>query len=274
MSCRIVCSVEVRYSKRLTVNVHGQGGVTSLATRLFVAAALLFAFVLAPLPASAQFNSTIVGIVTDSLGGVVPGATVTVTNITTGQVRDVVSANDGGYRVFSLGAGTYRVEVELQGFRSARRDAVNVGISETSRVDFALEVSGIAENVTVAAASPLVETEQGGAKVPDGRINFVRAGFGWDTRDREIGTHQGIWAEAIVQRVSNATPRLRPSDNELCLEYGCMCSSSELSSSPDEPPSINIFFFFFCGSARACDADDLGIEGGARRDCDRKEDDT
>src|SRR5438876_3393736 len=113
---------------------------------------LLLASLIAPPSASAQFSSTIQGIVTDSQGGIVPGATVTVTNATTGLVRDAVTSADGAYRVFSLGAGTYRVEVELTGFRKAERDAVNLGISETKRVDVTLEVSGIAENVTVAAA--------------------------------------------------------------------------------------------------------------------------
>src|SRR5207249_10195777 len=117
------------------------------ATHPYRAAAPLLAFLLAPLPASAQFNSTIVGIVTDSQGGVIPGATVTVTSTTTGQVRDVLTSNDGDYRVFSLGAGTYRVVVELPGFRAAERNSVNVGISENSRVDFKVEVSGLGEDV-------------------------------------------------------------------------------------------------------------------------------
>ena len=99
---------------------------------------LLFPLLLmAPLPASAQFNSTIQGTVTDSQGAVIPGAVVRVTNTTTGLARDAVTSAEGVYRVFSLAAGTYRVEVELSGFRPVRRDAVNVGISETARLDFA-----------------------------------------------------------------------------------------------------------------------------------------
>jgi hypothetical protein len=131
----------------------------------------LLLLLLAPQSAKAQFSSALQGIVTDSQGGVLPGATVTVTNTTTVLVRDVVTSADGGYRVFSLGAGTYRVEVELAGFRKTERDAVNVGISETKRVDFTLEVSGIAENVTVAAATPLVETEQGRVS---GRVDRIQ----------------------------------------------------------------------------------------------------
>ncbi len=131
----------------------------------------LLLLLLAALPANAQFSSAIQGIVTDSQGGVLPGATVTVTNMTTGIVRDVVTSEDGGYRVFSIGAGTYRIEVDLSGFRKAERDAVNVGISETKRVDVTLEVSGIAENVTVAASAPLVETEQGRVS---GRVDRIQ----------------------------------------------------------------------------------------------------
>jgi hypothetical protein len=126
---------------------------------------------LAPLRASAQFSSTIQGAVTDSQGGVIPGATVRVTNVTTGLIRDVVTSEDGVYRVFSLGVGTYRVEVEVAGFRKAQREGVNVGISETTRVDFRMEVSTVIESVTVAAAVPLIETEQGRVS---GRVDRIQ----------------------------------------------------------------------------------------------------
>ena len=47
----------------------------------------------------------------------------------------------------------------------------------------------------------LIEHELGGANPATGRTNYVRAGLTWDTRDREIGTRQGTWADVIVQRV-------------------------------------------------------------------------
>src|SRR5439155_17087501 len=115
--------------------------------------------------------STILGTVTDSQGGVLPGATVRVTNTTTGLVRDAVTSADGVYRIFSLGAGTYRVEVELAGFRNVQRYAVNVGISETARLDFTLQLSIVSETVTVAGTSPLVETEQGRVS---GRVDRIQ----------------------------------------------------------------------------------------------------
>ena len=51
------------------------------------------------------------------------------------------------FRVLSLGPGTYRVEVVKTGFPNALRESVNVGISETVRLDFTLEVSGVKESV-------------------------------------------------------------------------------------------------------------------------------
>jgi hypothetical protein len=122
----------------------------------------LFAILLllAPLPAAAQFNAAIQGTVTDSSGGVLPGANVHITNVTTGVKREVVTSTEGVYRAPSLAPGTYRVEVDMDGFAKSARE-VNVGISETARVDITLRVSGVAEVVTVAATAPLIETEQG-----------------------------------------------------------------------------------------------------------------
>jgi hypothetical protein len=124
------------------VNVHGREKSDDRGQAHESAILFLFLLLFAPQSASAQFSSAIQGIVTDSQGGVLPGATVTVTNTTTGMVRDVVTSGDGAYRVFSIGAGTYRIDVDLSGCRKAQREAVNVGISETKRIDFTLEVLG------------------------------------------------------------------------------------------------------------------------------------
>jgi hypothetical protein len=118
-------------------------------------------FCVMPSTAVAQFNSAIQGVVSDFTSAFVPGATVRVTNLETGVARQVETSAEGLYRVLSLGAGLYRVEVIKQGFRSALRERVEVGISETARVDFQLAVGSVDENVTVSAQAVAVETEQG-----------------------------------------------------------------------------------------------------------------
>ena len=84
-----------------------------------------------------------------------------VTNVRSGVTRESVTTSDGVFRVLSLGPGVYRVEVVKLGFLNALRESVSVGISETVRLDFTLEVSGVQESVTVTTNAPLVETEQG-----------------------------------------------------------------------------------------------------------------
>lgn len=125
--------------------------------RVFVALLVLCV----PAAARAQFGSGIQGTVTDSQQALVPEATVRITNTTTGVSREAATSADGVYRVLSLGPGTYRVEVEKAGFVKTQRDAVPLGISETIRLDFTLELSGVTETVTVETRAPLVETEQG-----------------------------------------------------------------------------------------------------------------
>jgi hypothetical protein len=121
----------------------------------------LIVLVLGSRPASAQFSAAIQGTITDSQKAVVSGATVIVTHTASGVTREVTTSSEGVFRVLSLAPGTYRVQVIKPGFVNAERDAVNVGISETVRVDVTLDVSGVKEDVTVTTRAPLVETEQG-----------------------------------------------------------------------------------------------------------------
>jgi hypothetical protein len=123
--------------------------------RILLIASLLFAGL-----ASAQFNCSIQGIVTDPSGAVVADATVRATNVNTGITRDVKTGSDGIYRVLSLGPGTYQAEVTAKGFRPATRPDIVVGVTETARVDFTLQVGATTDSVTVAAAISDVETEK------------------------------------------------------------------------------------------------------------------
>ena len=71
-------------------------------------------FVALPSLASAQ-TADIVGRVTDNTGGVLPGATVTVENTGTRDVRTAVTSDTGDYVFTLLPIGTYTVKIELPG---------------------------------------------------------------------------------------------------------------------------------------------------------------
>ena len=66
--------------------------------------------------AYSQATSTILGVVRDPSGALVPGATVTIENVDTAQTRTTTTGNDGAYRVPALQAGHYSVKVDKPGF--------------------------------------------------------------------------------------------------------------------------------------------------------------
>jgi hypothetical protein len=103
-------------------------------------------------------TGTIEGIVADSTGAVLPGATVTFTNTGTGYTRDVASDADGRYRGLALPLGTYTIKVELSGFQTATRENVPLAVGQTLRIDFTLGVAGVAQEVQVVGGSPVIET--------------------------------------------------------------------------------------------------------------------
>jgi len=125
------------------------------------AGSLILAWALAAGLASAQFNSAVQGIVTDPSGGVIAGARVRVTNAATGVSREAATSAEGLYRVLNLAPGVYRVAVGKEGFRAGERENIVLGITETVRADFALQLGAVSERILVEDRPPLVETEQG-----------------------------------------------------------------------------------------------------------------
>jgi hypothetical protein len=118
---------------------------------------LTLAFACAPALASAQATTgSISGTVTDESSAILPGVTITVTNIDTGVVRAQVTDTRGRYRVLDLSPGSYELGTELQGFTPVKRTSLVVAIGKDLLVDIELKVGALSELVTVAGETSSV----------------------------------------------------------------------------------------------------------------------
>ena len=129
------------------------------------AGVLLWAFMLSVLltaPASAQVDTgTILGTVKDQSGGVLPGATVTVTHEGQAFTLSSVTREDGTFVFTPIRTGTYAIDVEFPGFKKGVRRGITVSIQQTAVVDFGLQPGGVAEELVVTADAPLLQTGTG-----------------------------------------------------------------------------------------------------------------
>src|SRR5260370_30707956 len=105
-------------------------------------------------------NGTLLGTVTDATGAVVPGANVTITEVSTNLSRSTVTNESGNYVFGNLERGSYRVEVQGQGFKKAIRDRADVLVNNDTRVDVQLEPGGVTESVVWTANVPLLQTDR------------------------------------------------------------------------------------------------------------------
>ncbi|HVS12378.1 MAG TPA: carboxypeptidase regulatory-like domain-containing protein [Thermoanaerobaculia bacterium] len=109
--------------------------------------------------ASAQrFTASLRGTVTATTGEPIPGASVTVRNVDTGLERQTLSNAVGNYSFGDLPVGTYVIQVELEGFRSAEVTDVGLNVADVRAVNFQLEVGEFADVVTVSSQALQVET--------------------------------------------------------------------------------------------------------------------
>jgi hypothetical protein len=97
------------------------------------------------------FFGQIAGNVVDSTGSVVPGATITITNVNTHATRTVNSDNSGFYVATNLSIGAYTISIAQPGFRGETRSGLNVSADSHLTANFELQVGSTTESVTVSA---------------------------------------------------------------------------------------------------------------------------
>jgi hypothetical protein len=118
-----------------------------------------FLFVIAEKPVYAQLGSgSISGVVQDSSGAVVPGASVSIKNVATGTVRQVTSNSDGLYAAPNLIPGDYQLTVAAKGFQTLIRSDVTVNVGSQLALNLTLTVGQMSQSVVVTTSVPLVET--------------------------------------------------------------------------------------------------------------------
>jgi hypothetical protein len=112
-------------------------------------------------PAAAQTTTgSIVGTITDSSGGAVPGAVVTVTNEGTGIVAIRLSTDSSGnYVATTLPPGRYSVTVEATGFKKSVNPGINLSVQDRIGLNVTLEVGQVTETVEVVGAAQQLQTD-------------------------------------------------------------------------------------------------------------------
>jgi hypothetical protein len=114
---------------------------------IFIALAALL--LLTSRAALAQYDTgSVVGVIQDATGAVIPGANVNAVNKATGVTSTAVSGTAGEYEIPSLHTGTYRIMVEHQGFSTAVADNILVSVGVRQHIDLTLKV-GTAQATTV-----------------------------------------------------------------------------------------------------------------------------
>lgn len=139
-------------SRRVRASQDGR----SAATQLLLAS---LALLLSSLTVYAQTTAgRVLGTLTDQSGAAVSGGTVVVSDVQRGTSRAVITDESGNYAVANLQPGTYKIHVEVKGFKSAERLNVQVEVATDVRADFALQPGQITETVTISEDVPLVNT--------------------------------------------------------------------------------------------------------------------
>jgi hypothetical protein len=111
--------------------------------------------------------------VSDSTGALIPGVSITATNTQTGIVDTVITNESGTYNFASLQPGVYTFKAELSGFQTQTYSAFQLGLSQQVRLNFTLQVGGVAQSVevTVAADTLLAATSSSvGGVLPEYRV--------------------------------------------------------------------------------------------------------
>jgi len=106
-------------------------------------------------------TATVTGRVTDSLGGVLAGAQVEVTNVETNTIFRTKTSNLGLYRVTNLPPGYYRVIVRMFGFRTMVKPGLKLHVQDVIGLNFSMQLGSTIASITQEEGVPLIQAETG-----------------------------------------------------------------------------------------------------------------
>jgi hypothetical protein len=109
-------------------------------------------------------TGTILGVVKDTTGGVLPGATIIAKDLRTNATHTVISDNEGTYSIRELPVGVYDINATLKGFKEFDAKGIQLDVNGVARVDLVLQVGNTSESVTVQANAIGVDTESSALK--------------------------------------------------------------------------------------------------------------
>ena len=137
------------------------------------------------------------GSVVDQTGSVLPGATVTVLEESTGLVRTGVTNENGRFIMAALTPGRYTVKAELPGFQTQTQTGLAIAVGQAITLNFSLQIGTLQDQVTVTGEAPLIEITQ------------TQIGENITAADIENLPMQGREQFALLQLVPGLTPVLR-----------------------------------------------------------------
>ncbi len=106
-----------------------------------------------------SFRGSMVGLVTDANGAIVPEAKVTLTEIRTAVERTIVTNSTGNYTFPDIIPGVYKVMVSKSGFKTVNSSAITITTNQTARFDTVLSAGDISQTVEVTAQASSLNTE-------------------------------------------------------------------------------------------------------------------
>lgn len=112
----------------------------------------------ASLAPAQETRGSIIGRVVDASGAIIPGVTIHAVNLATNVSISGESNAEGNFEIPYLLPGEYRITAEQTGFKSFRRDGVEVRIGERVSIPIRMELGQVSEQITVTAETPLLES--------------------------------------------------------------------------------------------------------------------
>lgn len=127
---------------------------------LITRSVLLLVLGATPVMGQVGTQGSILGTVVDASRAALPGATVVVTNLDTSITQEAVADATGSFEIMALPIGPYAVTVSMPGFKTWKVERFVLTVGQRGRIEPVLEVGNVSEEVTVAAGTPLLQTER------------------------------------------------------------------------------------------------------------------